>query len=81
MPSFILYSCPQLPHTILPSRTSVSRRRVCRSRITFSEEASLSEVVSTVPTGGEGSTIGGEIVGFSLGTVVKPSYKDLKNDE
>ena len=34
IPSLIRYSCPQLPHTSFPSRTSVSSSRVCRSRIT-----------------------------------------------
>lgn len=36
IPSLILYSCPQLPHTSLPSITSVCRSRVCKSRSVFS---------------------------------------------
>ena len=39
----------------------------------LSWEASVSEVVQAV-SGVEGSVMTAEVVGFSLGTVVKPSY-------
>lgn len=39
IPSLILYSCPQFPHTSFPSFTSVSSSSVCRSRRVFSSSS------------------------------------------
>jgi hypothetical protein len=44
MPSRTAYSCPQLPHTSLPSTICVSMRRLCRSFSVFSSLSNSSAV-------------------------------------
>lgn len=70
IPSLILYSCPQFPHTSFPSRTSVSRRRVCNSRSVFSSAGSKGGSVEE--EGEEASARAGRSSGFWSGSV-KPS--------
>jgi hypothetical protein len=85
-PSITLYSCPQFPHTNLPSRTHVSSSTRCRSLAVWlgissnsSSSASASVPSVAIAVAGVGAaeadpSIKSSLVGGVAGSSGRPSY-------